>query len=189
MPPCPGPSTPHQRPGASNAWAAAPSRSAAGSTLLASDPHLGFSAPAIWYLARIELETGGVIGGTIPGIPAVLAGRSAGLGWGLTASYVDDQDIVIEALNPENANEVRTPTAWVYGWRSACPSILTIADAPPETIELAGHRTARCCPYAEGNRKDQRPRDHVADPRLARRFPEDDTTIFRRSWDDAVEPV
>ena len=39
--------------GASNAWAAAPSRSASGGTLLANDPHLGFTAPAIWYLARL----------------------------------------------------------------------------------------------------------------------------------------
>lgn len=130
----PRPVTPHRRAGASNAWAAAPSRSAAGGTLLASDPHLGFSAPAIWYLARIELESGGVIGGTIPGIPAVLAGRSADLGWGLTASYVDDQDIFIEALNPEDPAEVRTPDGWVR--MRTRPSILTIADAPPETLEL-----------------------------------------------------
>ena len=65
---------------ASNAWSAAPSRSASGGTLLASDPHLGFSAPSIWYLARLELGTGGVIGGTIPGIPVVMTGRSARLG-------------------------------------------------------------------------------------------------------------
>ena len=44
------PVTHFQNPGASNAWAAAPSRSAAGGTLLAGDPHLGFSAPraGIW---------------------------------------------------------------------------------------------------------------------------------------------
>ncbi len=30
----------------------------------------GFTAPTIWYLARLELQSGGVIGGTIPGIPA-----------------------------------------------------------------------------------------------------------------------
>ena len=53
--------------GASNAWAAGPTRSATGGTLLANDPHLGFTAPSIWYLARLELPTGGVIGGTIPG--------------------------------------------------------------------------------------------------------------------------
>ena len=95
--------------GASNAFAAAPSRSAAGGTLLANDPHLGFSAPTIWYLARLELRSGGVIGGTIPGIPSVLTGRSDRLGWGLTTAYVDDQDVHIEQLNPENPQEYRTP--------------------------------------------------------------------------------
>ena len=38
--------------GASNAWAAEARRSAAGGALLANDPHLGFTAPTIWYLAR-----------------------------------------------------------------------------------------------------------------------------------------
>lgn len=79
--------------GASNVWAAAPKRSAAGGALLANDPHLGFSAPAIWYLARLELETGGVIGATIPGSPLVTAGRSAMLGWGVTSAYLDNQDL------------------------------------------------------------------------------------------------
>ena len=68
--------------GASNVWAAGPGRTATGGTLLANDPHLGLTAPSIWYLARIELAgTGGVIGGTIPGMPLVLSGRNARLGW------------------------------------------------------------------------------------------------------------
>lgn len=86
--------------GASNAWSAAPSRSATGGTLLANDPHLGLTAPGIWYLARLELAKGGVIGATIPGIPAVMSGRSDRLGWGLTSSYLDDQDVHIERVNP-----------------------------------------------------------------------------------------
>ena len=40
--------------GASNAWAAARDRSAAGGTLIANDPHLGFTAPTVWYLANSE---------------------------------------------------------------------------------------------------------------------------------------
>ncbi|HCY98500.1 MAG: penicillin acylase [Rhodobacterales bacterium RIFCSPHIGHO2_02_FULL_62_130] len=96
--------------GASNVWAALPARSAAGGALLANDPHLGFTAPALWYLARLELPTGGVIGGTIPGMPLVLVGRSDRLGWGLTSSYLDDQDVVIERVNPENPEEYVTPT-------------------------------------------------------------------------------
>lgn len=120
--------------GASNAWAAAPARSATGATLLANDPHLGFTAPSIWYLARLDLASGGVIGGTIPGIPAVLVGRSDGFGWGLTSSYLDDQDVFIEKLNPDNPEEVLTPG----GFRpmTSRPSIIRIKDEAPETITL-----------------------------------------------------
>ena len=42
--------------GASNAWAASAERSASRGTLLANDPHLGLTAPSIWYLARLELQ-------------------------------------------------------------------------------------------------------------------------------------
>lgn len=98
--------------GASNAWAAAPTRSAAQSTLLANDPHLTLSAPSIWMLARMQLASGDVIGGTIPGIPAVLVGRSQRLGWGSTASYLDDQDLHVEKLNPDNPDEYLTPNGY-----------------------------------------------------------------------------
>ena len=120
--------------GASNAWAAAPNRSAAGGSLLANDPHLGFTAPTLWYLARLQLQSGGVIGATIPGIPAILVGRSDVLGWGLTSSYLDDQDMFIEALNPQNPEEYRTPTGWKpFVTRK---SIITVKDATPVTITL-----------------------------------------------------
>ncbi|MGB7318921.1 MAG: penicillin acylase family protein [Planktotalea sp.] len=120
--------------GASNAWAAAPTRSASGGTLMANDPHLGLTAPSIWYLARLELEAGGVIGGTIPGMPVVLAGRSAVLGWGVTSSYLDDQDLFIEQLNPDNPEEYLTPE----GFKSfeTRKSIINVKDSEPVTITL-----------------------------------------------------
>jgi penicillin amidase len=120
--------------GASNAWSAAKHRSASGGTLLANDPHLGFTAPAIWYLARLELSTGGVIGATIPGVPAVMTGRSARLGWGLTSSYMDDQDVFIERLNPQNPEEYLTPDG--YKPFESRPSIIRIKDAAPITLTL-----------------------------------------------------
>lgn len=120
--------------GASNAWAAAPERSAAGGSLLANDPHFGFSAPSIWYLARLELQQGGIIGGTIPGVPAVFVGRSDFLGWGITAAFVDDQDVYIERLNPNNPDEYLTPTGFKpFMTRD---SIIRIKDATPVTIKL-----------------------------------------------------
>ncbi|MEO1106547.1 MAG: penicillin acylase family protein [Pseudomonadota bacterium] len=120
--------------GASNAWAAAPARSASGGTLLANDPHLGFTAPGIWYLAHLGLENGGVIGASIPGIPAVMSGRSDRLGWGLTSSYLDDQDLHIEQLNPDNPEEYLTPDG--YKEFRTRPSIIEIKDEAPITLTL-----------------------------------------------------
>ncbi|MEY3004227.1 MAG: hypothetical protein RLZZ491_1403 [Pseudomonadota bacterium] len=100
------------RAGASNAFAATPARAAAAGALLANDPHLGLSAPGIWYLARLELSTGGVIGATIPGMPVILAGRSERLAWGITSAYLDDIDLFVEALNPDNPEQYRTPDGW-----------------------------------------------------------------------------
>ena len=120
--------------GASNAWAAAPSRSAAGGTLLANDPHLKLTAPGAWYLARLELGTGGVIGGTIPGIPAILTGRSQHMGWGITSSYLDDQDLFIEKINPDNPQQYLS----VNGFKDfeTRPSIIQIKGQEPRTLTL-----------------------------------------------------
>lgn len=146
--------------GASNAWAAAPSRSASGGTLLANDPHLGFSAPAIWYLARLELQSGGVIGATIPGVPVVLTGRSADLGWGLTSSYMDDQDVYIEELNPANREEYRTPDGFKRFRTRA--SIITVKDRDPVTLTLRWTDNGPVLPGTHYNLAAITPPGHVA---------------------------
>lgn len=146
--------------GASNVWAAAPSRSATGSTLLANDPHLGLTAPAIWYLARLELGTGGVIGATIPGVPAVMSGRSASLGWGITSSYMDDQDVFIEALNPENPEEYRTPDG--YKRFETRQSILEIKDEAPVTLTLRWTDNGPVLPGSHYDLASVTPSGHVA---------------------------
>lgn len=146
--------------GASNAWAAAPTRSAAGGTLMANDPHLELSAPAIWYLARMELSKGGVIGGTIPGIPAILTGRSDDLGWGLTSAYLDDQDVLIEELNPTNPNEYRTPNG--YKEFKSRKSIINIKDADPITLTLRWSDNGPILPGSQFDLGTITPPGHVA---------------------------
>ncbi len=120
--------------GASNAWAAGVTRTAKGSTLLANDPHIDLSAPSIWYLARLELQSGGVIGGTIPGAPVIVTGRSVDIGWGITASFIDDQDIFIEELNPQDSTQYRTTD----GWRDfeTRDSVVIVKDEPAVTLRL-----------------------------------------------------
>ncbi|WP_068299490.1 penicillin acylase family protein [Pararhodobacter sp. CCB-MM2] len=146
--------------GASNAFAAATSRSANGGTLLANDPHLPFSAPSIWYLARLQLSTGGVTGGTIPGIPAILAGRSETLGWGLTTAYLDDQDLFMEEVNPENSQQYRTPDGWAdFETRR---SIIYVADADPVTITTRWSENGPILPGSHYSLAAITPPGHVA---------------------------
>ena len=146
--------------GASNAFAVALDRAAAGGALLANDPHLGLSAPTLWYLARLELRTGGAIGATIPGIPFILAGRTARLGWGLTSSYLDDQDVMIEQLNPENPSQYRTPDGWAEFETSR--TIIAIKDAEPVTLTLRSTTNGPVLTGAQFDLGTVTPRGHVA---------------------------
>ncbi|MDW4547768.1 penicillin acylase family protein [Defluviimonas sp. D31] len=146
--------------GASNAWAAAPNRSAAGGSLLANDPHLDLSAPSLWYLARLELETGGVIGGTIPGIPAVLTGRNAGLGWGISTAWLDDQDIRMEELNPADPERYRTADGWKPFVNRR--SIIEVKDAPPITVTLRWSDNGPIIPGSHFDLASVTPPGHVA---------------------------
>ncbi len=160
--------------GASNAWAADATRSASGGTLLANDPHVGLSAPGFWYLARLELATGGVIGGTIPGVPAILTGRSERLGWGVTASYLDDQDVFIEQLNPDNPSQYLGTDG--YKPFVSRPSIIQIKDAPPVTLTLRWTDNGPVLPGTQFGLASITPPGHVASLRWTALSP-NDTTI------------
>ena len=73
----------------SNNWVIPGSRTPSGQPLLANDPHLALSAPAIWYFAHLQApaQRGSqpaldVMGATLPGLPFVVLGRTPGVAWG-----------------------------------------------------------------------------------------------------------
>ncbi len=115
--------------GASNVWAVDGTRSSSGKPLLANDPHLWLSAPSLWYLADVEGAGFAAIGGTLPGVPAVLVGRNRQLGWGLTTANIDDQDIFIEEVDPADPGRYRLPDG---GWAEF--------EERPIRIEIDGGR-------------------------------------------------
>lgn len=81
----------------SNAWAVSPSRSATGSALLASDPHLEVNRlPAIWYEAVLKWPGNYVMGATLPGCPLFAVARTQSLAWGVTYLKGDTSDYFIE---------------------------------------------------------------------------------------------
>jgi penicillin G amidase len=79
----------------SNNWVVAGSRTESGKPLLANDPHLGFSAPSLWYLADIKGDGVSAIGATLPGVPGVVLGRNERIAWGATNTAPDTQDLFV----------------------------------------------------------------------------------------------
>lgn len=99
----------------SNAWVVAGSHTASGKPLLANDPHLGLSAPAIWYFARLQAPASAtgpaldVMGASLPGLPFIVLGRTRSAAWGFTNTGPDVQDLYLEQINPTNPDEYRQP--------------------------------------------------------------------------------
>ena len=103
--------------GASNNWVISGERTQSGMPVVANDPHLGLTAPSVWYLAHLEVteefdEPRHLIGTSLPGTPYVLLGRNNDIAWGFTNTATDAQDVFVERINPENADEYLTPTGW-----------------------------------------------------------------------------
>ena len=107
----------------SNNWVVSGSHTVSGKPLLANDPHLALSSPAIWYFAHLKAPAGDlpghgahpaldVIGATLPGLPFVVLGRTQGVAWGFTNTGPDVQDLYLEQLDPAQPGQYRTPNGW-----------------------------------------------------------------------------
>ncbi len=94
---------------ASNQWVVDGSRTTSGKPLLANDPHLGFAAPGMWYLARIVTPEFSGAGATLPGQPFFAVGHNSDLAWGFTTTHADTQDLFIERLNPDDPEQYLVP--------------------------------------------------------------------------------
>ena len=96
----------------SNNWVVAGSHTVSGKPLLANDPHLKLTAPALWYFARLEAPGLKVAGATMPGLPAVVLGQNERIAWGFTNTGPDVQDVYLEQVKPDDASRYRTPQGW-----------------------------------------------------------------------------
>ena len=96
----------------SNNWVVHGSHTTTGKPLLANDPHLKLSAPALWYFARIDAPGLKVAGATMPGLPFVVLGQNERVAWGFTNTGPDVQDLYLERIKPDDAGQYQTPDGW-----------------------------------------------------------------------------
>ncbi len=90
----------------SNAWAVSGKLTASGKPILANDPHLEWSIPAVWYQVHLKARGLDVSGVSLPGVPCVIVGHNQRIAWGVTNLGFDVQDLYIEKINPQNGQYV-----------------------------------------------------------------------------------
>jgi penicillin G amidase len=94
----------------SNNWVIAGTHTLSGKPLLANDPHLKITTPALWYFARIEVTGAGGFksaGATMPGLPLVVLGQNEHIAWGFTNTGPDVQDLYFERFKHDDPMQVQ----------------------------------------------------------------------------------
>ena len=96
----------------SNNWVVSGASTVSGKPLLANDPHLGLTAPGLWYLAHLSAPGLEVIGASLPGLPGIVLGHNDRVAWGFTNTASDVQDLYVEEVDATNPDRYRTPDGW-----------------------------------------------------------------------------
>ena len=97
----------------SNAWAVSPKKSQSGAVLLANDPHLPLTNPALWFLMHLNCPELNALGTSLPGVPAIVIGHNESIAWGLTNVMADTTDLFKLRINPENENQYHYNEKWI----------------------------------------------------------------------------
>jgi len=113
----------------SNAWAVSGHRTASGKPLLAGDPHIAYSAPAVWYEAHLSAPGFELYGHHQALVPSALLGHNSQFGWSLTMFQNDDMDLIAEKTKPGNPNQIWYHGQWV-DLQSRDETILVKGAAP-----------------------------------------------------------
>ena len=100
----------------SNSFAVGGAKTASGSAIIASDPHLGIDLPNIWVLAGFRSPSYHTIGLMVPGLPFVAVGRNTHIAWGGTNMRSAASDLIdISEIPPEEIT-VREVDSSVRFW-------------------------------------------------------------------------
>lgn len=134
--------------GGSNNWAIAGSRTASGKPIVANDPHLPPTLPALWYLAHVRTPSFAVAGAAVVGTPGIAVGHNGRAAWGVTSGQADDTDLFFEEIGPDGTSvregesfvacEVRDETIVVKGAAPILERVLVTRRGPIVTPALPG---------------------------------------------------
>lgn len=100
---------------ASNNWAIHGNFTTTGKPIFAGDPHLACKLPAFWQMMELSFTEKGkhhsIVGGSIPGVPAIIIGHSLNLAWSQTSPHADNTDLWQEQIS-EDGKKYKVDGGW-----------------------------------------------------------------------------
>jgi penicillin amidase len=130
----------HTAPG-SNSFAVNGALTSTHAALVANDMHLNLRVPNIWFRARLQYpnprrsgETIDLIGVTLPGLPALVAGSNRRVAWAFTNSYGDWMDWV--RVIPDASDKMRYRNQSGTQALQVTKETIKVHGAAAQTIEV-----------------------------------------------------
>jgi len=122
----------------SNDWVVDGTMTASGKPLLANDPHRPILLPSLRKTVHLVAPGWNAIGAGEPALPGIALGHNENIAFGFTIVGMDQQDLYVEKLNPQN------PVEYCYqgGWKKMEIERQEVAvkGSAAQTVEL--HYTA-----------------------------------------------
>lgn len=150
------------QPGGSNNWVVSGERSVTGKPLLAADPHLTATIPALFYEMQLVDDEANVCGASVPGSLGLIWGHSEHVAWSFTNAMADTMDLFTERLR--HNQDGTTDHEFKGRWRRAAvvtEEIEAKGKSQPELLDVVITRHGPVINHALGA---------DADPPLALRW-------------------
>jgi penicillin G amidase len=96
----------------SNNWTISGKLTTSGKPILANDPHRVMALPSLRYIVHLVAPGWDVIGAGEPGLPGVAVGHNQRTAWGFTIFGLDQQDLYLEAVDPQDPQQYKTASGW-----------------------------------------------------------------------------
>jgi len=118
----------------SNDWTISGRLTSTGKPILANDPHRVVAVPSLRYIVHLVAPGWDVIGAGEPGLPGIAVGHNQHIAWGFTIFGLDQQDLYIEDLNPQDPLQYKTANGWAR--MQVEHESIAIKGKPPVEVDL-----------------------------------------------------
>ncbi len=118
----------------SNNWVVAPSRTSTGRALLANDPHRQLGVPSLRYVVALNAPGLNIIGAGEPALPGISFGHNDDIAFGLTIFAIDQEDLYVYELKPDDARSYRYQSGWAR--MQVVSESIEVKGEPARQVEL-----------------------------------------------------